>query len=78
MTGGEAFPAKVSFVCHWSGEVEATEISNADAGFAGKYFRNKATLSWSAQNEDGFSFVSDPFSGGFAVTGTTRNGQFFK
>ena len=75
LTGGDTFPAKVSFVCHWSGGAEQEEMSNADLGYSGNFFKNKAVLSWSAQNDDGFSFVADPATEGFALSGTTSNGQ---
>lgn len=75
MTGGEGIPAKVSFVCQWSAGGGKVAWDDDEAGFAGDFFINRATLSWSAQNEDGYSFVADPFSEGFALSGTTSNGQ---
>jgi hypothetical protein len=77
MRNGTSIPAKVSFVCNWSSGGGQFARNNAEAGFAGNFFHNRATLSWTAQNEDGFSFVADPFSEGFALTGTTRNGRYF-
>jgi len=76
MTTGESVPGTVNVVCHWDAGGEQIDIDNPDTGFAGSFFHNRATLSWSAENEDGFRFIADPFSEGFAEVGTTRNGQF--
>jgi hypothetical protein len=74
MLGGSGIAATVSFVCQWSAGGGQFARENAETGFGGSFFHNRATLSWTAQNEDGFSFIADPFSEGFALTGTMRNG----
>ena len=76
LTTGENVMGTVNVVCHWDAGAESIEIDNQETGFAGSFFHNKATLSWSAENEDGTRFIADPFSEGFAEVGTTRNGQF--
>jgi len=69
--------ASVSFDLTWDRGNERVKIRNRDTGFAGEYIRNEATLVWSAENELGFSFQSDPHASGFATVGHERNGVFF-
>ena len=76
MTTGENVLGRVNLACSWTAGGEKVDIDNPDTGFAGSYFHNVATLSWSAENPDGTKFVADPYSVGFAEVGATRNGQF--
>lgn len=76
LTGGESVPGKVNVACSWQAGGEQVEIDNPDTGFAGSFFHNVATLSWSAENEDGTRYEADPYSVGWAEVGTTRNGVF--
>src|SRR5262249_45591793 len=54
-------------------------------GFAGSFAESQATITWSASNELGFTFVADPGSfatsvpeaGPIALLGHERNGTFF-
>jgi hypothetical protein len=78
LTTGESVQGTVNVVCQWDAGEEMMETSSDEYNFAGNYFHNVATLSWSAENEDGTRFVADPMSVGFAEVGTTRNGQFME
>jgi len=73
---GPSVEASVSFDVNWSGVEERVKIRNRDAGFAGEFVHNSATLQWSA-SESGFSFASDPLDSDFAEIGQERNGVFF-
>jgi hypothetical protein len=75
--GPTPVPATVSFDVEWSGEQERFSLRNEELRFAGDFVLNTATLSWSAENEDGFSYKADPLSVGFAELGSMRNGRFF-
>jgi hypothetical protein len=78
---GPSLEAAVSFDVAWSGVAERVKIRNTETDFAGEYVRNSATLVWSATNESGFSFDSDPSdplsNSEFATIGHERNGSFF-
>ena len=74
---GPSVEASVSFDISWSGVDERVKIRNRSTGFAGEYVRNTATLDWSASNESGFGFQSDPLASHFAEIGKERNGVFF-
>ena len=73
---GPSVEASVSFDVNWSGVDERVKIRNRDAGFAGEFIHNEATLQWSA-SEFGFSFTSDPLASDFAEIGHERNCAFF-
>jgi hypothetical protein len=64
---GPSVEASVSFDISWSGVDERVKIRN----------RSTATLDWSASNESGFGFQSDPLASHFAEIGKERNGVFF-
>jgi hypothetical protein len=78
---GPSLEASVSFDVDWSGAAERVKIRNTQTDFAGEFVRNSATLVWSATNESGFSFQSDPSDplskSDFATIGHERNGSFF-
>jgi hypothetical protein len=83
---GDSVEATVSFDVVWSGLItRRVNVTDAANGFAGKFLENQVTVSWSASNERGFSFVANPGSfatsvpevGPFAQIGYERNGTFF-
>ena len=76
--GPEPVMATVSIQCEWMAGGEARSLRNKDERWEGDFFVNTATLSWSAQNPDGFTYTADPYTGGFATVGTMRNGSFFE
>ena len=74
-------PAVVSFDIAWSGPITArTDVNDPVEGFDGRFVLNQATMTWSAQTQDGFRFVSDPSptTSAFAMLGQERNGIFFQ
>jgi hypothetical protein len=84
---GHEVDATVSFDVVWSGpvtrRVSITDGTNGDQ-FAGQFEEDHATVTWSASNELGFSFHSNPgdFSTSaphraFAEVGHEENGAFF-
>ena len=73
--------ATCSFDVRWSGPVtERYHLTDRDVGFTGQFVLSQATMTWSARNEGGFSFVSDssPTTSAFAQLGRMRNGVFFE
>jgi hypothetical protein len=73
-------PATVSFDIHWSGPVSRrSKVNDPDVGFESDVVLSRATMTWSAQNADGFRFVSNPAgtTSKFALLGRERNGVFF-
>lgn len=75
--GPDPVPATVSFTVEWSGEEDRRAGRNTEQMWDGDFVVNTATLSWSAENADGFSFTADPYDVGFAQVGAMRNGSFF-
>jgi hypothetical protein len=72
-------PAVVSFDIDWSGPVtDRMHVEDPDEGFEGQFVLNQATMTWSAESDDGFRFVSDPSptTSAFAMLGKERNGVF--
>jgi hypothetical protein len=71
-------PATCSFDIHWSGPVTSRGAVTASPGSTGQLIMNSATMTWSASNAQGFSFVSDPSgtSSFFAQLGHVQNGIF--
>src|SRR5262245_29030971 len=59
---GDEVDATVSFDVVWGGPVTRPFVTVRDAanGFSGTFVENQATITWSASNEEGFVFVSDP------------------
>jgi hypothetical protein len=83
---GNEVDATISFDVIWNGPItRRVNVSDAANGFAGSFVENQATITWSASNSQGFSFVANPgdFStsvpeaGPFAELGHEQNGIFF-
>jgi hypothetical protein len=74
---GPSVEADVSINAEWHDVLSHHNFRTPAAGFAGEYAHTKATVSWSASNDDGYNFVANPSSDGFAEVGTSRNGVFF-
>jgi hypothetical protein len=71
-------PAVCSFDIHWSGPVTDRSPVQGPAGSSGQLVMCQATMTWSAANDFGFSFVSDPSptTSVFAQLGHVSNGRF--
>jgi hypothetical protein len=69
--------ASCSFDVVWSGPV-TDRVPVTTPGSSGELLLNQATMTWSATNDLGFSFVSDPSptTSVFAEIGTVKNGVF--
>jgi hypothetical protein len=70
--------ATASFDIHWSGPV-TSRGSVTTPGSSGELVMSQATMTWSARNSLGFSFVSNPLgtTSAFAQLGKVSNGVFF-
>ena len=70
--------ATVSFDIRWRGPVTSRSLITSPPGSSGQLLMNTATMKWSAQNAQGFSFKSDPShtTSAFAQLGRVRNGIF--
>jgi hypothetical protein len=71
--------ASCTFDVEWSGPITSTEPVTTP-GSSGELELCQATITWSASNDLGFSFVSDPSSSTsvFAELGRVKNGVFAK
>jgi hypothetical protein len=72
--------ATASFDVRWKGEQKLRHIRNQKQHFELHYFESMATIEWSARNDRGFRFHSDPARTSktvFALFGHERNGRFF-
>jgi hypothetical protein len=72
--------AKASFDITWSGPIsDRSSVSDASQRLSGDFLLNQADITWSASNETGFSFVSNPSgtTSVFAQLGHMQNGVFF-
>jgi len=69
--------ASCSFEIDWSGPVTSREPVTT-SGSSGEVLMCQATMTWSATNDLGFSFVSDPSptTSAFAQIGRIKNGVF--
>ena len=69
--------ARCSFKIEWSGPVTSREPVTTP-GSTGELINCQATMTWSASNDLGFSFVSDPSptTSAFAQLGRVKNGVF--
>jgi hypothetical protein len=69
--------ASCSFDVQWSGPVTGKEPVTTP-GSSGELTTCQATMTWSANNDLGFSFVSDPSgtTSAFAEIGRVKNGVF--
>jgi hypothetical protein len=79
LSNGPGVPARVTYDLEWSGVLERTQIRDATQGYAGLFLNTNATISWTAQADNGFSFTSNAVgqSTAFALLGHERNGVFF-
>ena len=70
--------ASCGFDVQWSGPV-TSKVPVTTPGSSGELSMCQATMTWSASNDLGFSFVSDPSgtTSVFAELGQVRNGVFF-
>jgi outer membrane receptor protein involved in Fe transport len=77
----EPVPATANLDIHWTGTGERMKVVNSDQGFAGQYENATGTLTWSATNDDGYTFdtTNEPsdFNLTHAFTCHLRNGAFF-
>ncbi len=69
--------ASCSFDVQWSGPV-TSKVPVITPGSSGELSMCQATMTWSANNDLGFSFVSDPSgtTSAFAELGQVKNGVF--
>jgi hypothetical protein len=70
--------ATASFDIHWSGPVTSRGPVTASPGSAGELVMSSATMTWSARNDSGFTFSSNPSgtTSAFAQIGHVQNGVF--
>lgn len=70
--------ATVSFDIRWLGPATGRSAVTSPPGSSGRLLMSPATMRWSAQNAQGFSFKSDPSSttSVFGQLGRVRNGIF--
>jgi len=70
--------ATVSFDIRWRGPITSRSPVTSPPGSSGQLLMNTATMKWSAENAQGFSFKSDPShtTSAFAQLGRVRNGIF--
>ena len=71
-------PATCSFDIRWQGPVSSRGPVSGPSGSTGELVMTQATMTWSASNALGFSFVSDPSgtTSAFAQLGRVANGIF--
>jgi hypothetical protein len=71
-------PATCSFDITWSGPVTSRGSVTGPPGSSGQLVMSEATMTWSATNDDGFKFESNPSgtTSAFAQLGHVRNGVF--
>ena len=74
----ESVGATVSFDIRWRGPVTSRSPVTSPPGSSGQLLMNTATMKWSAENAQGFSFKSNPShtTSAFAQLGRVRNGIF--
>jgi hypothetical protein len=79
LNNGSSVAATVSYDVEWSGVLQRTQIRDEAKGFAGMFLQTNATIKWTAQAANGFSFASDAAgqSTAFAQLGHEHNGVFF-
>ena len=70
--------ATVSFDIRWLGPATGRSAVTSPPGSSGRLLMSPATMRWSAQNAQGFSFKSDPSgtTSVFGQLGRVRNGIF--
>ena len=76
--GPVSTPATCSFDITWGGPVRDRSPVSGPSGSSGQLVMCQATMQWSASNDLGFRFVSDPAptTGAFAQLGRVTNGVF--
>lgn len=70
--------ATVSFDIRWLGPITSSSAVTSPPGSSGQLLMSPATIRWSAQNAQGFSFKSNPTgtTSFFGQLGRVRNGIF--
>ena len=77
---GPEVAATASFEVEWSGVLERIELRDPTNQFRGRYIRDTAEVSFTAENAAGFVFRTDPDAPQtnlFSIIGRERNGAFF-
>lgn len=72
-------PAMCSFDITWSGPVSSRSPVSGPSGSSGQLVMSEATMQWSASNDLGFRFETDPeapTTSIFAQLGRVMNGSF--
>ncbi len=80
LSDGPSLEGRASYRVDWHGGHHKVKIHDPSQGFEGDFVEGRATIEWSATNEDGFRFVSDRASTTTtisALVGKERNGSFF-
>jgi len=80
LADGPSIDGIASYRAEWHGGHHKVRIHDPSQGFEGDFIEGKATIEFSASNDDGFRFVSDRASTSTtvsAVVGKERNGVFF-
>jgi len=79
LANGPSVAATVSYDLEWSGVSQRSQIRDDAQGYAGQFLLTDATINWTAQAANGFSFTSDTAgqSTVYAQLGHERNGVFF-
>jgi hypothetical protein len=86
--GPKPVPSHVSFDVHWHGHGGRHKIRDKKFGFEGIYVTGKATISFTASQDGGVAYSSDPAGqynpiaeqrgSGSPAVGQERNGTFFR
>jgi hypothetical protein len=76
---GPSVAATISYDLEWSGVSQRTQVRDDAQGYAGQFLLTDATINWTAQAANGFSFNADVAgqTTAFAQLGHERNGVFF-
>jgi hypothetical protein len=78
---GDSIAASASFAVRWSDAGKPFQVRDEKNGFVGGYRETTATIEYTASNEDGFQYESDPAETShteYAAIGHERNGVFFR
>lgn len=79
LANGSSVPATVTYDLEWSDVLQRTQVRDDTKGYAGLFLQTNATITWTAQAANGFTFSSH--AGGqstaFAQLGHEHNGVFF-
>jgi len=77
---GASNAVTVSFEVHWAPGVKHFKVRDRDAGMAGEFIMNTATMVWSAES-NGVAYQSGPRDTSASISGQVgheRNGVFFR